>query len=134
MQNSGAEVRKGSERGSLIMAHEGPLSARLAHSRLSWRRSPYPIDCGPSAGEAGASARAPYLPLAVLIGNGSVGWFADLRGAVQKSLSLALARRRGTGISEILLSRCARCALCCRRVFKFFPATYGLVNIATCVA
>jgi hypothetical protein len=33
-----------------------PESARLAHSCLSWRRSPYPIDSEPSAGEAGTSA------------------------------------------------------------------------------
>jgi len=57
-------------------SREWPQTARLAHSRLSWRRAPYPIDSGPSAGEAGTSARAPKLPLTVAEANRQVGWRA----------------------------------------------------------
>ena len=54
-----------------LRSRERQVSAHLAHSRLSWRRSPYPIDSGPSAAEAGTGARAPFRPLSLRAGIGS---------------------------------------------------------------
>src|SRR5215472_6780010 len=57
-KTSNAKVGFGSNLAARSRSHDRPESARLAHSLLSSRRSPYPIDSGPSAGEAGTSARA----------------------------------------------------------------------------